>query len=133
MIRTFLDSGVLIAAFRVVDPKVARALKVLDDPNRIFLTSAFIYLEVVPKAVFHGKWLERSFYDRYFQNSVWFRETAKIEAAAQTEAAKNRLGAMDVLHMAVAYLSHADEFITTEKPSKPIHRSSLVPIVYLFG
>ena len=39
---------------------------------------------------------------------------------------------MDALHLAAAHLSHADEFITTEKPNKAIHRSSLVKVVYLF-
>jgi hypothetical protein len=34
--------------------------------------------------------------------------------------------------VAAAHLSRADEFVTTEKPSKAIHRSSLVKVVYLF-
>jgi predicted nucleic acid-binding protein len=99
----------------------------------VFLTSPFVHLEVVPKAIFFKKRLERSFYDRYFANAVWCREVEKIEVAAQTEAAKAGLGAMDALHLAAAYLSRADEFITTEKPGKAIHRSSLVKIVYLFS
>ena len=40
---------------------------------------------------------------------------------------------MDSLHLAAAHLLKADEFITTEKPNKSIHRSSLVKVVYLFG
>jgi predicted nucleic acid-binding protein len=133
MIRTFFDSGVLIAAARLLDPDGERALKFLDDPNRVFLTSPFVHLEVVPKAIFFKKRMERSFYDKYFKNAVWFREVDKIEVAAQTEAAKAGLGAMDALHLAAAYLSSADEFITTEKPNKAIHRSSLVKVVYLFS
>ena len=133
LIRTFLDSGVLIAAARLLDPDAERALKFLEDPNRVFLTSPFVHLEVVPKAIFYGKRLERSFYDRYFKNAVWFREVDKIESAAQTEATKAGLGALDALHLAAAYLSRADEFITTEKPTKPIHRSSLVKVLYLFS
>ena len=86
MIRTFLDTGVLIAGARSVG------------------------------------------HDR-----VWYREVDKIEVAAQTEAAKAGLGAMDALHLAAAHLSRADEFITTEKPNKAIHRSSLVRVVYLFS
>jgi len=133
MIRTFFDSGVLIAAARSVGPDRERALQLLEGPNRVFLTSPFVYLEVVPKAIFFKKQMERAFYARYFSNAVWFREVDKIEAAAQTEAAKAGLGAMDALHLAAAYLSHADEFITTEKPTKAIHRSSLVKVVYLFS
>jgi predicted nucleic acid-binding protein len=133
MIRTFLDSGVLIAAARSLDPDGERALKFFEEPNRVFLTSPFVHLEVVPKAIFFRKQMERSFYDKYFQNAVWFREVDKIEVAAQTEAARAGLGAMDALHLAAAHLSRADEFITTEKPNKAIHRSSLVKLVYLFG
>ena len=133
MIRTFLDSGILIAAARLVNPGAERALRLLDDPDRLFLTSPFVQLEVVPKAVFFKRRLERLFYDRYFANAEWFREGGKIEAMAHTEAVKAGLGAMDALHLAAAYLSGADEFVTTEKPDKAIHRSSLVKVVYLFG
>jgi hypothetical protein len=133
MIRTFFDSGVLIAAARAAGPDRERALQLLEEPNRVFLTSPFVYLEVVPKAIFFRKRVERSFYDRYFKNAVWFRDVDKIEAAAQTEAAKAGLGAMDALHLAAAHLSRADEFITAEKPNKAIHRTSLVKVVYLFS
>ena len=109
-----------------------RALQLLEEPDRVFLTSPFIHLEVVPKTIFYKKRLEQSFYDRYFNNAVWFRQLDKIEAAAQTEAAKAGLSAMDALHVAAAHLSRADEFVTTEKPDKAIHRSSLVKVVYLF-
>src|ERR1035437_5223269 len=98
MIRTFFDSGVLIAAARLLDPDGERALEFLDDPNRVFLTSPFVHLEVVPKAIFFKKQMERSFYDRYFANEEWYREVGKIEAAPHTEAAKAGLGAMDALH-----------------------------------
>ena len=132
MVRTFLDAGVLIAGARSVGHDRQRALQWLEEPNRVFLTSPFVHLEVVPKAIFFRKQMERSFYDKYFKNAVWFREVDKIEVAAQTEAAKEGLGAMDALHLAAAHLSRADEFITTEKPNKAVHRSSLVKVVYLF-
>jgi hypothetical protein len=40
---------------------------------------------------------------------------------------------MDSLHVAAAHLLRAHEFITTERPDKSIHRSSLVNVVYLFS
>jgi hypothetical protein len=40
---------------------------------------------------------------------------------------------MDSLHIAAAHLLKAHEFITTEKPGKSIHRTSLVKVVYIFG
>ena len=132
MIRTFFDSGVLIAAARLLGPDAERALKFLEDPNRVFVTSPFVHLEVVPKAIFHKRRLERSFYDRYFKTADWFRDLEKIAAVAETEASKTGIAAMDALHLAAAHLSRADEFITTEKPGKSIYRSSLIKVVYVF-
>jgi predicted nucleic acid-binding protein len=133
MLRTFLDAGVLIAAARSAGVDRERALRVLDDPGRIFLTSAFVYLEVIPKTVFFDRPLERTFYERYFSNAVWFTDLKRIETTARHEAAKCGLGAMDALHLAAAHLSRADEFVTTEKPEKAVHRCELIKVVYVFG
>jgi len=132
MIRTFCDAGVLIAAARDISRDGESALQLLADPNRVFLTSPFVRLEVVPKTIFYHRRLERAFYERYFDSAIWFRDLDKIEGAAQAEAAKSGLGAMDALHLAGAYLSGADEFVTTERPGKAIHRCLLVKVVYLF-
>jgi len=51
---------------------------------------------------------------------------------ASRESARSGLGAMDALHLAAARLLRADELVTTEKPTKSIHRSSLVNVVYLY-
>ncbi len=133
MVRTFLDAGVLLTAARAVSQDRERAHELFAEPGRLFLTSPFIHLEVVPKAYYFKNKLELSFYNRFFHNATWYRDVEKIEVKAQAEAGKKGLGAMDALHVAAAHLSHADEFITTEKLNRAIHRSSLVKIVYLFG
>jgi predicted nucleic acid-binding protein len=133
VIRTFLDSGVLIAATRSLGIDRERALRLLEEPNRVFLTSPFIHLEVVPKSIFYRKRLEQSFYEKYFNGATWFRDIVRIEAMARTEAANAGLGAMDALHIAAARLTNAEQFITIEKPHKAIHRSSLVKVIYLFS
>jgi hypothetical protein len=51
---TFLDSGVLIAALKGQPSIGDRAAQILKDPNRVFLTSPFVRLEVCPKALFNG-------------------------------------------------------------------------------
>jgi len=48
VIRTFLDSGVLIAAARAVDREGERAIQLLEEPNRLFLTSPLVQ---PPKAI----------------------------------------------------------------------------------
>jgi predicted nucleic acid-binding protein len=128
-----LDSGVLIAATRSLGTDRERALRLLEESNRLFLTSPFVYLEVVPKAIFHRKRLEQSFYEKYFGSATWFRDIIKIEALARAEAAHAGLGAMDSLHVAAARLTNAEQFITIEKPNKAIYRSSLVKVICLFS
>ena len=86
MIRTFLDPGVLIAATRVATQDAGDALALLTDPGRIFITSPFVFLEVVPKAIYFGMQFEREVYDRYFENAQWYRDLEKIEATARREA-----------------------------------------------
>ena len=52
-IRTFLDSGVLIAAYKGSPSIEASAIDILDDPNRVFLSSPFVRHEVSPKALYN--------------------------------------------------------------------------------
>jgi hypothetical protein len=64
--RTFLDSGVLIAAIRGTPEIADCALALLNDPERRFISSAFVQLEVLPKAVYFRQEVEASFYWAYF-------------------------------------------------------------------
>jgi len=51
-VLTFVDSGVLITAARSKDiaPR-ARAWSVINDPQRSFASSRYVWLEVMPKAI----------------------------------------------------------------------------------
>jgi len=132
MPRTFLDSGVLLTAVRGSGRDQDRVLRILEDPSRTFVTSPFVHLELVPKATYYKKRLEKAFYDEYFRAAEWVRDLEKIEELAHIEAAKSGLAAMDALHVAAAHLGEADEFITTERAGKPIYRSSLITPIYAF-
>jgi predicted nucleic acid-binding protein len=129
---TFLDAGVLIAGARGEDADRERALGILVDSERRFVASSFLYLEVAPKAAFHKRRVESAFYERFFRDAKWVRDLEQIDKLARGEAERHGLGAMDALHLAAAHLGGAAELITTEKRSKPIHRSSLVKVVYLY-
>jgi len=132
LIRTFLDSGVLIAAYKG-DPALAEpAARILRDPHRVFLSSPFVRLEISPKAFFNKQPGEHRFYQRYFRRAAMIGDLQSILRLASRESARSGLGAMDALHLAAARLLRADEFVTTEKPTKSIHRSSLVNVVYLY-
>lgn len=47
--RTYLDSGVLLAAFRMKEETGRRAMEILDDPERTLVVSDAVWLEVMPK------------------------------------------------------------------------------------
>jgi predicted nucleic acid-binding protein len=132
-IRTFLDSGVLIAAYRGSPPVLAAAVNILNDTNRLFFSSAFVRHEVSPKALYNRKQDEYRFYQGYFRRAVFYDDLKSILNHAGKESAKSGINAMDSLHIAAAYLLDADEFITIERPCKSIYRTSLVKVVYLFG
>jgi len=110
-----------------------RALAILEDTNRVFLSSPFVRHECCPKALFNKRYLEYRFYREYFQRAAMFNDVRLILERASREAAHSGVSAMDSLHLAAAHLLRADEFLTIENPRKSICRSRLVKVVYLFG
>ena len=74
MTRTFLDAEVLIAAIRGTPEIADRAMELLNDPERLFVSSDFVQLEVLPKAVYFRHTAEASFYRAYLRRSPrWSR------------------------------------------------------------
>lgn len=86
-----------------------------------------------PKAIFNKQADETRFYERFFASAMVARDLKAIFILGEKEAASSGVGPMDSLHIAAAHLLKADEFITTERPNKSIHRSSLAKVVYLFS
>lgn len=129
--RTYVDSGVLIAAATGRQPSVhERALTVFDDPDRTFVSSAFVRLEVLPKAIYLGHHDEAAFYERFFASIVeWAEPVADIVARASPIAVRSGLAAMDALHVAASAILGADELVTTESPGKPLFRTTIVAVV----
>lgn len=123
MTLTFVDAGVLIAAARGTDRIAVEANQVLGDPRRSFAASPFLRLEVLPKAVFHKRLGEVSFYDAYFAAvERWAEPDSALAGRAQSLASRFGLSALDALHVAAALSIGADELLTTERLQKPIHR-----------
>lgn len=125
----FVDTGVLIAAARGTDEVARQAMAILDDPDLNFASSFFIRLEVLPKPLYNKKNSEVAFYQAFFDAvSAWADANSALLDAAYDEAARAGLGALDALHVAAAAAVNANELVTSEKLSKPIHRNSLVPV-----
>jgi predicted nucleic acid-binding protein len=130
MIRTFIDTGVLIAAARGTDETVQTAVNILEDPNREFASSPYLKLELLPKAIYNKRQPEITFYEAYFgMVEHWANDLDAIMAAAYREVAEFGLGSMDALHIAAAVAVGAEEFITNEKPQKSIHRTPSIRVI----
>ena len=127
MILTFVDAGVLIAAARGNNKLALKAMAILDDPDRQFVSSKFVQLEVLPKSVYHKNQAEVDFYEIFF-NSVhtWVDISNQLLEDAYVQACEHGLSAIDALHMAAAIAVNVDELITTEKSGKPIHKPQKV-------
>jgi predicted nucleic acid-binding protein len=127
---TFVDAGVLIAAARGIDEVAAPALDILDDPNRLFVSSVFVRLEVLPKAVFHRNKEEAEFYRTFFRKVArWAKPGEPLLQSAYRYAVRWGLSAVDALHVAAARSLHAAELVTTERSASPLCRSRVVRVL----
>ncbi|NES65569.1 MAG: type II toxin-antitoxin system VapC family toxin [Okeania sp. SIO2D1] len=114
MIKTYIDSGVLIQAYRGETLIGIKAQEILDDPQREYATSSFVKLEVLSKAIYFQNLAEVNFYETFFAGcTIWANELEKIVESAQKLAADFGINAIDALHVAAAISVNADELITT--------------------
>lgn len=128
---TYLDSGVLLAAWRSAELRAA-ALRVLEEPDRQFATSQLAKLELLPKAVFEKRPFERAFYQAHFEEAVATQPLdEQLGKHAQDLAEKYGLAAVDALHLSAALRSAAQEFYTSEKPGKPMFRVKELKVISL--
>lgn len=132
MIKTYLDSGVLIAAARGIDTVSLIALSILDDEQRQFCSSCFVRLEVLAKAKYHQQQVEIDFYQSFFNSCrFWTNDLKTVINLAEELASKYGLNALDALQVSSAISLSSDEFITTEKLTKPLHRVKEIKIISL--
>jgi predicted nucleic acid-binding protein len=129
-VRTYVDSGVLIAAIRGNSAISEVARSYLFDPLRDYITSDYVAVELIPKAAYHGNHAESEFYQDFFN-----RATARVPSsdalmkAAIDEGSRTGISGLDAVHVACAVVGEAAELITSEKSTKPIHRTSAVTVV----
>ncbi|MBD2360168.1 type II toxin-antitoxin system VapC family toxin [Anabaena minutissima FACHB-250] len=128
--KTYIDSGVLIADFRGVQSIGIQANTIFNDDNREFVSSQFVKLEVVPKASYNQQQDETDFYETFFSAvSYWATDLEQISQDAYQLSSLYGLAAMDALHVAAALWLKSNELITTEKPTKPMHRVKKIQII----
>jgi predicted nucleic acid-binding protein len=119
MPRTYLDTGVLISAFKGTESTSEAAMAIIADEERTFVVSDVLALECVaePRRM-------------RFEEQAQFCESfiAENERVPVTDAAthwaigiysRHSIQLVDLLHMAVAVHAGAEEFVTTEASTKP--------------
>ena len=132
MIRTYLDTGVLIAAWRGTEEVANKAMAVLDDMKREFIFSEVLRLEIMPKTLFHKNKEESQFYEEIFlKGKIITWSTASLNRAYEI-ASRYNLSALDSIHIATALDSKVDEFITTENGTKPMHKVHNLKTISLY-
>jgi predicted nucleic acid-binding protein len=132
VIRTFLDAGVLIAATRTTGAIGVTALALFNATDRVFVTSEFVRMEVLPKALYYQRQAEVAFYERFFARATRIvRYSESLRRQAYTEACTTGLAALDALHIAAARAGGATEFITTERRTSPLFRVTGLTITTL--
>lgn len=130
MISTYVDSGVLIEAYRGSSTIAAPALAILSDGNREFVTSEFVRLEVLPKPTFQRLLIEVAFYNTFFATATHTVSiTRTLVRLAMRRAEQFGLSAVDALHVAAAETSGAAELITAERPTSPLSRVTSIHVV----
>lgn len=121
--RTYLDSNVLVQAATGANRAIQlRALAIITDPNRQFVSTLFSRMEVIPLAIHFGRAKERLFYETFFRRVQIWVEPTDIYTNAFQLACQHALGALDALHLAAANYANA-EFVSAEKPTKPLNRA----------
>jgi predicted nucleic acid-binding protein len=130
-LKTFLDSGVLLSAWKRGEFH-ERARSVMDDETREFLTSDTVKLELLPKPVFEKRRAEVEFYNVHFNVAEATEPfSAMLGEAALELGKKYGLAAGDALNLASAIRQGADEFITSELPGKPMFRVKELKVISL--
>ena len=134
MKRTYLDANVLIAAFSGKGQGAQNALRILDDPDRKFVVSDYLRLEVLPKPTFLQRREEVEFMREVLDSAAEHCDSSQeLTGSALALAAKYDLTPIDALHVAAATVAGVDEFVTLEKPAKPMCRVNEVKVVSIYA
>lgn len=131
--RTFLDSGVLLTAWRgSSSPEANAARSIMAEEGRQFVTADNVRLELLPKPTFEKRRAEVEFYSEHFDSAVAIEPfSAELGQEALALAKRYGLAAGDALNLAAALRQGADEFITSELPGKPMFRVAGIRVVSL--
>jgi predicted nucleic acid-binding protein len=132
-LKTFLDSGVLLHAWRGATLSGA-AMQVIADDSRQFFSSQMVRLELLPKAQFEKRRTEVAFYEAHFADCTGSEPLSEeLGRDAEKLAIRYGLAGPDALQLAAAVRQGVQEFYTSEKPGKPMFRVQELKVISLFS
>ena len=94
------------------------------------MVSDYLRLEVLPKPTFHKRQEEVEFMQTVFDGAAENLETSSdLTSRALAMASKYDMTPIDALHIGAAAVAGVDEFVTMEKPTKPMCKVEEVKVV----
>ena len=131
-VRTFIDAGVVITAFDTRSSAAGRALDIITDPDREIVISSFLELELLPSAMEIGDLRQVNLLQNFFDMADYRvkADEAFVQQAVAEAAQIRGIQALDALHLTAAKVAGADEFITTERPTKPLYKVRGIRVVH---
>lgn len=130
--KTFLDSGVLLTAWKGKETDARAAIGIMEDPAREFFTASTVKMELLPKAYYFKNRGEVEFYSRHFDEvSAEEPLSAGLGERAFALAKNHGLATVDALNIAAALKQGVQEFITSELPGKALFRVPGIRVVTL--
>ncbi|HEY3839904.1 MAG TPA: PIN domain-containing protein [Bryobacteraceae bacterium] len=129
MKKTYLDASVLLRAARGDDELSRSAIDILCDPEREFVSSPLVRMELLPLAVDRA---EIEFYETYFDRvSTWAQPNGHLMEAAIEEAQTSKVTALDAIHLVIAAAAGCEEFITAESRNTSIFTTKRLKVIGL--
>ncbi|RYG43026.1 hypothetical protein EON79_17790 [bacterium] len=119
-----------IASWRGTSESRAKAEEVFFDDSRILIASSIIRLELAPHSGNRPE--EIAHFQSLFEFiHLWVSMDDALVGRAREIRTAFDVASIDALHLAAAELAVTDQFITTERPGKPLYRVSHLGPVFL--
>lgn len=107
------------------------ALTILSDDVRQLFSSQLTRLELLPKPRHERRPREVAFYEEQFKEVVFEPLSEALGNEAETLATRYGLAGPDALQIAAAIRQGVEEFVTSEKPGKPMFRVKEFQVISL--
>src|SRR5437764_4993789 len=124
MYRVFLDTGVLITAFRGKPEMRQSALAILSDTDYEFWYSPLLRLELMLQPSRNKRALEIEFLQEYFTHAQCYGDLNKIFEISSPDAMRHGIPVLDALHIGAATAAKFKVLFTTEARTKPLFRTN---------